>query len=100
MTKVDGPVATAKASGDPGRLRKHSLVIAGHRTSISLEDVFWEALAEAAWRQGESVTGLVTAIDASRAGNLSSAIRVHILTELTERLRAIETPAGPPPSPR
>lgn len=105
MTGTDGLVATGIAGGDdapddPGRLRKHSLVIAGHRTSISLEDVFWHALADAARRRGESVTSLVTAIDANRAGNLSSAIRVYVLTELTEQLRAVETAAETPPSRR
>lgn len=82
---------------DPGRLRKHSVMIAGHRTSISLEDAFWLALERAARRQGESVISFVTAIDASRTGNLSSAIRVHVLTELEDRLRVMEEPAEKSP---
>lgn len=59
---------------------KRSVMIAGHRTSISLEDPFWRALTRLAEREGRSVQALVGAIDAGRAGqNLSSAIRVHVL---------------------
>jgi predicted DNA-binding ribbon-helix-helix protein len=61
-------------------MRKHSLDIAGHRTSISLEDAFWDALREMASAQGVSLAGLVARIDAERDGaNLSSAIRVFVL---------------------
>ena len=59
---------------------KHSLVIAGHRTSISLEDAFWQALRQLAAGQGRKVGDLVAQIDAARGtANLSSAIRVHVL---------------------
>lgn len=59
---------------------KHSLVIAGHRTSISLEDAFWQALRRLALRQDLKIADLVTQIDAGRGdANLSSAIRVHVL---------------------
>ena len=59
---------------------KHSLVIAGHRTSISLEDAFWQALRRLAAGQGRKVGDLVAQIDAARGtANLSSAIRVHVL---------------------
>ena len=61
-------------------LRKHSLTIAGHRTSISLERAFWDALRRIAARRGSSVAALVAEIDAARgAANLCSAIRVHVL---------------------
>jgi predicted DNA-binding ribbon-helix-helix protein len=64
----------------PGRMRKHSLVIAGHRTSISLESAFWDALRELAAARGLSVAALVAEIDATRGeANLSSALRVHLL---------------------
>lgn len=64
----------------PGRMRKHSLVIAGHRTSISLESAFWDALLELAAARGLSVAALVAEIDATRGeANLSSALRVHLL---------------------
>ncbi len=66
----------------PTRMRKHSLDIAGHRTSISLEDAFWDSLREIAAGQGVSLAGLVARIDADRDGaNLSSAIRVFVLQQ-------------------
>lgn len=59
---------------------KRSVMIAGHRTSVSLEDPFWQALTALAVGQGCSVQALVGAIDAGRGEqNLSSAIRVHVL---------------------
>jgi predicted DNA-binding ribbon-helix-helix protein len=58
---------------------KRSLVIAGHRTSISLEQAFWNALKALAERRSQSINALVAEIDAERAGaNLSSAIRVFL----------------------
>ena len=69
-------------SASGGHVVKRSLSIAGHRTSISLEDAFWEALRDAAEHRGSSVQALVGEIDAGRAGqNLSSAIRVFLLRE-------------------
>lgn len=65
------------------RMRKRSIAVAGHRTSISLEDAFWSRLGEIAAAKGTSIASLVTEIDRSRAGNLSSAIRVYILEEAT-----------------
>jgi predicted DNA-binding ribbon-helix-helix protein len=67
-------------------MRKHSVVIAGHRTSVSIEAPFWEALKEIARRRGISLNRLITGIDERRAENLSSAIRVYVLAELSERL--------------
>ncbi len=62
------------------RIVKRSLVIAGHGTSISLEEAFWAALKELAAQRGLSLATLVASIDAERqGGNLSSAIRLHVL---------------------
>jgi predicted DNA-binding ribbon-helix-helix protein len=59
---------------------KRSLTIAGHRTSLSLEPEFWDALKVAAAAENKSVAALAGEIDAGRVGrNLSSAIRVWIL---------------------
>jgi predicted DNA-binding ribbon-helix-helix protein len=59
---------------------KRSIVIAGHRTSISLEDSFWKALKQIAKQRGETLSDIVAAIDDKRdGGNLSSAIRVFVL---------------------
>lgn len=60
-------------------LVKHSVRIAGHATSISLEPEFWEALAQIAAQRGLALTALLAAIDAERRGNLSSAIRLFVL---------------------
>ncbi|GJD72624.1 ribbon-helix-helix domain-containing protein [Methylobacterium goesingense] len=62
---------------------KRSVMIAGHRTSVSLEDPFWEALRAIAAARGQSVQALIGAIDAGREGqNLSSAIRVFVLASV------------------
>ena len=66
-------------------LAKRSVMIAGHRTSVSLEAPFWEALREIACARGQSVQALIGTIDAERNGqNLSSAIRVFVLAAVRE----------------
>jgi len=73
----------AQSAADPTRMRKHSLVIAGHRTSISLEDAFWLALRDIAQARGIPLARLAAEIDAKRGeANLSSAIRVFVLNTL------------------
>ncbi len=67
------------------KLRRRSVVVAGHRTSVSLEEVFWDTLKSISNDQRKSVNQLVTEIDNNRASNLSSAIRVFILKWLRER---------------
>jgi predicted DNA-binding ribbon-helix-helix protein len=71
-----------------GALRKRSITIAGHRTSISLEPAFWAALEQAAAARGCSLARLVEEIDRNRdkdtlsaATSLSSALRVFLLSE-------------------
>ena len=73
-------------TADDHRLEKHSVVIAGHRTSITLESVFWRALKAIAKERGQSISELVAEIDSARGEydpppNLSSALRVFVLTE-------------------
>jgi predicted DNA-binding ribbon-helix-helix protein len=58
---------------------KRSVRIAGHATSISLEAAFWQGLCDIATARHMSVNALVAAIDATRGGNLSSAIRLFVL---------------------
>lgn len=61
-------------------LVKRSLSIAGHRTSISLEDAFWRQLKALAASRSQSLSAVIAEIDARRGdSNLSSAIRVYIL---------------------
>ncbi len=57
---------------------KHSLTIAGHATSLTLEPMFWEALKAAAETEGKALAALVAEIDEARTTNLSSAIRVWL----------------------
>lgn len=77
-------MSDAVAAAD-ARVRKRSVRIAGHRTSVSLEDVFWRELTELAAQRRLSVNALIAAIDAERSGNLSSAIRVFVLNSLRKR---------------
>lgn len=67
------------SSPEQSRLQKRSVTIAGHKTSVSLETAFWEALVGEARRRGISVSALVAEIDGERTGNLSSALRVFVL---------------------
>ncbi len=64
-------------------IRKRSVTIAGHKTSLSLEEAFWRALKEIASADGTSLNALIEKVDRERGGNLSSAVRVFVL----ERLR-------------
>lgn len=60
--------------------RKRSLSIAGHRTSVSLEEPFWTGLREIAAERNLPLTALIAEIDLARAeDNLSSALRLHVL---------------------
>jgi len=59
---------------------KHSIVIDGHKTSVSLEDAFWSSLKEIAHAQGATLGQTVAEIDKARQrANLSSAIRLFVL---------------------
>ncbi|MCA0425227.1 MAG: ribbon-helix-helix domain-containing protein [Proteobacteria bacterium] len=68
------------------RVVKHSLSIAGHRTSVSLEAAFWQELKAIAARRDIGIAALVGEIDSGRKeANLSSAIRVFVLNEALNR---------------
>jgi predicted DNA-binding ribbon-helix-helix protein len=59
---------------------KRSIVIAGHKTSISVEDEFWDSLKEIAGERGMTVAAMIGAIDEDRQhANLSSAVRLFVL---------------------
>ncbi|MCW5747376.1 MAG: ribbon-helix-helix domain-containing protein [Alphaproteobacteria bacterium] len=95
-------------SAGSARIRKRSVTIGRHRTSVSLEAAFWSELTAIAARRGLSLNALVAEIDRDRiqgrdlrtATNLSSALRLHVLQELK---RAADVGAGttaepqPPP---
>jgi len=63
----------------PSSPRKRSLTVAGHATSLSLEDEFWRDLRLLARERGLSLNALVASVDAERKGNLSSALRLFVL---------------------
>ncbi|MCK5284221.1 MAG: ribbon-helix-helix domain-containing protein [Alphaproteobacteria bacterium] len=66
-------------------MRKRSVNILGHQTSITLEEEFWTALKDIAKQQEKSINKLIAEIDKTRNNkNLSSALRVFILKTLTE----------------
>jgi predicted DNA-binding ribbon-helix-helix protein len=70
-------------------MRKRSITIHGHQTSISLEDEFWHELAALAAARKLSLNALVTEIDKQRSGprtNLSSALRVHVLKQIKRKI--------------
>ena len=73
-------------------IKKRSVEIAGHRTSLTLEEAFWRALKRLAAKDRVSVNKLIERIDRERQGNLSSAVRVYLL----ERLEAAAEPAPEP----
>ena len=76
-------------------MKKRSIKIAGHSTSISLEEPFWIVLKQLADEQNLSLNGLVESVDKTRENtNLSSALRLFVLSELQNRLYAVTDPSG------
>lgn len=74
-------------------MKKRSVSITGHRTSISLEEEFWDLLKRSAAKKDRSLASLIAEIDANRVGqtptcNLSSALRLYILKELQNSANA------------
>ena len=73
-------------AADDHRLEKHSVAIAGHRTSVTLEAIFWRALKAMAKQRGQSLSEMIAEVDRQRGEmdpppNLSSALRVFVLSE-------------------
>ncbi len=77
-----------------GESRKRSVVIAGHKTSVSLEPEFWDALKEIASNRGISVNQIVRDVDTNHEGNLSSAIRIFVLRHYRTLAVGSVTPRG------
>jgi predicted DNA-binding ribbon-helix-helix protein len=66
---------------------KRSVVIAGHKTSVSIEEAFWRSLKEIAGARSMGLSDLITTINCDRDyGNLSSAIRLFVLKVYREQL--------------
>lgn len=77
-------------SKDPTKLEKHSLRIAGHTTSVSLEGIFWTVLKDIAKEREQSLNALVEEIDTARMGadepsNLSSSLRVFVMAWMQQK---------------
>lgn len=69
---------------------KRSIVIAGHKTSVSLEEPFWKWLKHIAGRHDQTLSVTVSQIDAKGAANLSSAIRLYVLDYVAGQAPALE----------
>jgi predicted DNA-binding ribbon-helix-helix protein len=75
---------------------KRSIVIGGHKTSVSLEDTFWNCLKEIAGERNATLSHLVATIDTERErGNLSSAIRLFVLGFYRNQMEEQMDPAPP-----
>ena len=105
-TKVgpDGSSAQGHGSAHGGYLRsrvlKRSIVVGRHRTSISLEDVFWNELRDIAHRRGVHLSELVGLIDGDRQHcNLSSAIRMFVFEQCRSRTRDEQQQSNAAPEP-
>ncbi len=70
-----------------GRPKRRSVIVSGHRTSVSVETAFWDELATIAKRRDLSINALVSEIDETRSGSLSAAIRLYVLDAVKARTR-------------
>lgn len=71
-------------------MKKHSVIISGHATSITLEQEFWDELKEIADARGISVNRLITEIDKTRQNrNLSSALRLYVLASVKKQAKIL-----------
>ena len=74
---------------------KRSMTIHGHRTSVSLEQPFWDMMQDIAASRRQSLASLVQKIDSKRDGGLSSALRLFVLAELKKETAAVKTDIKP-----
>ena len=78
---------TIEQDDNEGQIIKRSVLLSGHRTSISLERIFWDELVRIVAARGLSINQMVSEIDRTRAGNLSSALRVAVLKAMQSERR-------------
>lgn len=99
MTEQTAPDQAAEAAGasraSGEAIRKRSIKIAGHSTSLSLEGVFWDALKEVAAGRGLSINALIEEIDRGRGTNLSSAVRIYLLKHFRAAAAGAVNPRDP-----
>ncbi|WP_322893728.1 MULTISPECIES: ribbon-helix-helix domain-containing protein [unclassified Yoonia] len=73
------------------RPAKRSLTLRGHRTSVTLEDIFWKTFCNIAAEDHKTINGLAAEIDANRGDiGLASAIRIHVLERCLARIQSFE----------
>jgi len=78
---------------------KHNIIVAGHRTTVRLEPVMWEALRDIANRQGRSVSRLATEIDRDRTTlSLTAALRVYVVDYYQTVLSRVDERSATTPS--
>ena len=78
-------------SGPKSLVVKRSIIIAGHKTSVSLEDDFWKGLKEIAASRGLTLAELASAVDSQRqSGNLSSNLRLFVLEHYRNRVHSAQ----------
>jgi predicted DNA-binding ribbon-helix-helix protein len=93
---VPSPTTVHVNTREKSPIVKRSIVIAGHKTSVSLEEPFWTCLREIADAQQASVSRVVADIEArSPRGNLSSAIRTFVLNKVREPATVAPTVPSP-----
>jgi predicted DNA-binding ribbon-helix-helix protein len=80
------PDVSSTSAGKEFAVVKRSVVVDGHKTSVSLEDAFWRSLKDIAARRGFTLSTQIAAIDQHRkTSNLSSAIRLFVLEHFRDR---------------
>ncbi len=80
---------------------KRSIVVAGHKTSVSLEEAFWNGMKEISGERNMTLSELVGEIDSKRQqGNLSSAIRLFVIDYFKSRVGVAAPPSDPKPQSR
>lgn len=80
---------------------KRSIVVAGHKTSVSLEEAFWNCMKEISAARDMTLSDLVSEIDSGRRqGNLSSAIRLYVLDHFRSRVAESQPAAAAISTPR
>ncbi len=77
--------SVANVNTDGIEMKKRSVILDGHATSVSVEEAFWRELKAIAKRRGCSLNALIGEIDHDRTGGLSSAIRLFVLAETLKR---------------
>lgn len=76
---------------DHRRPAKRSLTLRGHRTSVTLEDIFWKTFCDIAQNDAKTINGLAAEIDARRGDiGLASAIRIYVLERTLGRDQSLE----------